>query len=190
MRALLTMLCAYIPFCGGPIKAAYTVSEGIESVFDIPLTTASAEQSRSLASFKGNVVLIVNTASKCGFTQQYAGLEELHKRYQGRGFSVLGFPSNDFAEQEPGTDAEIATFCTKKFGVTFPLFPKSHVTGDAISPVFAFLTARAPEALKGKIKWNFEKFLVDRNGHPIARFGSFTGPSNPALVKAIEEALR
>jgi glutathione peroxidase len=139
---------------------------------------------RDLATYKGKVLLIVNTASECGFTPQYEGLEALAKRYADRGLVVLGFPSNDFGAQEPGTAEEIATFCKVRFGVTFPLFAKSVVKGDAAGPVFKFLAAA-----KGPPKWNFHKYLVGKDGKPIAAYPSDVAPDDPKLIAAIDAAL-
>lgn len=173
---------------------------------DIPLKTITGEDS-SLADYAGQVLLIVNTASKCGLTPQYEGLEALHAKYKDDGFSVLGFPANDFAGQEPGSDEEIASFCTTNFGVAFPMFSKIGVVGPDKHPLYASLTASLPEAqgdgtlrekLKGygmtpnpapEVLWNFEKFLIGRDGEPVARFASDTTPDDPALVTAIEREL-
>lgn len=145
----------------------------------------------SLAQFKGKAVLIVNVASRCGFTPQYAGLEALYEKYKDRGFVVLGFPANNFLWQEPGTNEEIKAFCTRKYGVTFPMFAKVSVKGKDKAPLYQFLTDRkANPATGGEIGWNFTKFLVDRNGKVIARFGSSVTPDAPELLRAVEEALR
>jgi glutathione peroxidase len=141
-------------------------------------------QDRSLADFEGKVVLVVNTASECGFTPQYEGLEALWKKYRDRGLVVAGFPSNDFGAQEPGTAAEIGAFCKKRYGVTFPLFEKSVVKGKDASPVFRFL------ATKGEPQWNFHKYLVGKDGHVIAAFPSKVTPADPTLIAAIEAALK
>ena len=137
--------------------------------------------------YEGSALLIVNTASKCGFTPQYEGLEELYKRYADRGLVVLGFPCDQFAHQEPAGDAEIAAFCKLNFGVTFPLMAKVEVNGEGTHPVFAFLKRRAPSLLGSKVKWNFTKFLVDRDGKTVARFAPSMEPVR--LEKAIEAAL-
>jgi len=144
-----------------------------------------------LGAYRGKVLLIVNVASKCGFTRQYAGLQSLHARYRGRGFAVLGFPANDFGAQEPGTDAEIKTFCTLTHGVTFPMFAKIGVVGEEKAPLYAFLTEREtnPE-FSGEITWNFSKFLVDKGGQVIARFESSDEPESSEVVQAIERALQ
>lgn len=145
---------------------------------------------RSLGDFKGKVVLLVNVASKCGLTPQYTDLEKLHEELAPRGFSVVGFPCNQFAGQEPGTDAEVKQFCSTTYGVTFPLFSKIDVNGPARAPLYAWLTAEdaKPEGA-GDIKWNFGKFLVGRDGKVLARFAPQTAPDDPAFVAAIEKAL-
>jgi glutathione peroxidase len=158
------------------------------TLYDIPVHTLSGEES-SLAAFEGTTILVVNVASKCGLTQQYAGLEELQKRYEGRGFSVVGFPCNQFMGQEPGSAEEIQTFCSTSYGVTFPLFEKIDVNGDDRSPVYAQLTqATDAEGYGGDIRWNFEKFLVAPDG-TVQRFAPQVEPEDPALVGAIEALL-
>lgn len=136
------------------------------------------------SAYDGQVVLAVNTASQCGFTPQYEGLEKLSKQYAGKGLVVLGFPSNDFGAQEPGTDEEVQDFCKVRYGVTFPLFSKSVVKGEGASPVFKFLAAD-----KGEPRWNFHKYLVGKDGKVIAAFGSDTTPDAPALIAAIDKAI-
>jgi len=136
--------------------------------------------------YAGQVLLIVNTASKCGYTPQYEGLESLHQRYAGQGFSVLGFPSNDFKGQEPGSEKEIQEFCTLTYGVKFPMFEKVVVTGDNATPLYKSLaqaTGTAPA-------WNFHKYLIGRDGRVVANFPSKTAPDDPALVAAIERELK
>jgi glutathione peroxidase len=132
-----------------------------------------------LSRYKGQVVLIVNVASKCGFTPQYAGLEKLYEKYKAKGFVILGFPCNQFASQEPGTDAEIKTFCSSKYNVTFPLFDKIEVNGDNTHPLYQFLKKAEPDP-EGKldIGWNFNKFLIDRTGKPLKRFVSKQTPED------------
>ena len=148
-------------------------------------------QPTSLAQFKGKVVLIVNVASKCGFTPQYAGLEALYRKYQDRGFVVLGFPANNFLWQEPGTNEAIKAFCSTRYGVTFPMFAKVSVKGADATPLYRFLTdKKANPSTGGAIRWNFTKFLVDRTGKVIARFGSSTAPESAELIHAIEAALQ
>ncbi len=145
---------------------------------------------RSLGDYRGRVCLVVNVASKCGLTPQYAGLQQLYERYRERGLTVLGFPCNQFAGQEPGTDAEVKSFCATRYGVGFPLFSKLEVNGAGRAPVYAWLTSQAtqPDG-PGDIKWNFAKFLVDGEGRAVARFAPQTAPEAPELVAAIEKAL-
>lgn len=182
------------------------------SLYEIPLSTLS-DQPASLISHKGKVLLIVNVASKCGFTPQYTGLESLYQRYKDRGFAILGFPANDFANQEPGTNQEIATFCSTEYPVSFPIYGKVSVTGPAKHPLYRELIAERPrrefsddalrEDLAGYLKsqnlpgpnappellWNFEKFLVDRDGSVVARFASDVAPDDRRLISAVEQAL-
>jgi len=144
----------------------------------------------SLADFDGQALLVVNVASKCGFTPQYAGLEALYERYRDRGLSVLGFPSNQFGAQEPGSAEEIAEFCSQTYGVTFPMFAKTDVNGPDRHPLFERLT-RTPDATgeAGDVAWNFEKFLVSPSGDVVARFRSSVAPDDPALLEAVESIL-
>ncbi|BFO57949.1 glutathione peroxidase [Acidovorax sacchari] len=143
------------------------------------------EAPQDLCQYKGQVLLVVNTASYCGFTGQYEGLEALHARYKTQGFAVLGFPSNDFA-QETGSNAQIADFCSNTFGVRFPMFAKSSVKGGSASPLYRELAAQAGEAPR----WNFHKYLLDRNGKVVASFGSSVAPDDPKVVRAIEQQLK
>jgi glutathione peroxidase len=158
------------------------------TIYDIPVKTLSGEES-SLAQFEGETILIVNVASKCGLTPQYEGLEELQKEYSAQGFSVVGFPCNQFAGQEPGTAEEIQTFCSTTYGVTFPLFEKIDVNGENQNPIYAELE-QVPDAegYSGDVRWNFEKFLVAKDG-TISRFAPQVTPEDPALRTAIESAL-
>lgn len=144
-------------------------------------------EEQPLKAYKGQVLLIVNTASACGFTPQYAQLEELQRALGPRGFSVLGFPCNQFGGQEPGTAQEIATFCSQKYDVTFPMFAKIDVNGDKALPLFDHLKTEKPGLLGSSIKWNFTKFLVDRAGKVVARYSSTTAPG--ALIRDIEKLL-
>jgi len=141
-----------------------------------------------LSRYRGEVLLIVNTASECGYTPQYAGLQSLYERYRDQKFEVLGFPSNDFGEQEPGDDRQIGAFCKSNYGVEFPMFSKVRVLGADAHPVYAYLTS-LPEPIGGPVEWNFQKYLVDRNGNVVARFESETEPDDPALVAAVERLL-
>ena len=140
---------------------------------------AADGSSADLSTYAGKVLLVVNTASKCGFTPQYAGLEALHRKYADRGFEVLGFPCNQFGAQEPGDAAEIANFCSLTYDVTFPVFAKIDVNGDAADPLFQHLKVEAPGLLGSKgIKWNFTKFLVDREGRAVERYAPTTKPED------------
>jgi len=179
-----------------------------QALADIPLKTIRAEDA-SLADYAGKVALVVNVASKCGLTPQYEGLEALYRTYRDKGFVVLGFPANDFGAQEPGTNEEIVSFCTTNFAVDFPMFEKMTVVGPHKHPLYAALTTAAPvargdaagfrERLKGygmtpnpepEVLWNFEKFLIGKDGAVIARFAPTTTPDDPELVGAIEAALQ
>jgi glutathione peroxidase len=158
------------------------------TIFDIPVHTLNGEPS-SLAPYAGKTVLVVNVASKCGLTPQYEGLERLQTTYEDRGFSVVGFPCNQFLGQEPGTAEEIQTFCSTTYGVTFPLFEKIDVNGENQSPIYASLNETADaEGYSGDIRWNFEKFLIDPSG-AVQRFAPTVTPDDPILVGAIEDAL-
>jgi glutathione peroxidase len=147
-------------------------------------------EDKALHDYKGEVVVVVNVASKCGLTPQYKGLEKLFEIYHARDFEVLGFPCNQFAGQEPGTDAEVQEFCTLTYGVSFPLFSKIDVNGASRHPLYAWLSAEdaKPEGA-GDIKWNFGKFVVGRDGKVVARFAPPTAPDDPAFIAAIEKAL-
>ena len=141
--------------------------------------------------YNGKVLLVVNVASKCGFTPQYKELEEIYKKYNSKGFEILAFPANNFLNQEPGTNEEIKSFCSMEYGVTFPLFAKISVKGDDIHPLYHYLTEEQTNPdFAGKIKWNFTKFLVDRNGFVVNCFGSRTKPDDPQVIKAIELELK
>jgi glutathione peroxidase len=158
------------------------------TIYDIPVHTLDGEAS-SLAPYAGKTVLVVNVASKCGLTPQYEGLEQLQKTYEDRGFSVVGFPCNQFAGQEPGTAEEIQTFCSTTYGVTFPLFEKIDVNGEDQSPIYAELNKTADaEGYSGDIRWNFEKFLIAPDAS-VQRFSPTVTPEDPILVGAIEAAL-
>jgi glutathione peroxidase len=146
--------------------------------------------SASLADFDGQALLVVNVASQCGFTPQYAGLEALYERYRDRGLTVLGFPSNQFGSQEPGTAEEIAEFCSATYGVTFPMFAKTDVNGPERHPLFERLTRTADATGEaGDVAWNFEKFLLSPAGEVVARFRSSVAPDDPALLEAVESVL-
>lgn len=152
--------------------------------YKVPLISG---EEKSLEDYRGKVLLIVNTASKCGFTGQYAGLQKLYEEYKGRGFEVLGFPANNFLGQEPGSNEEIKKFCNLKYGVSFPLFSKISVKGKDIHPLYAYLTKESP--FPGDISWNFNKFLISPDGNVVARFDSKMKPDDPKLVEQIEALL-
>lgn len=160
---------------------------GLTTVYDFRAEALDGKEI-SLGDYAGQVLLVVNTASECGFTPQYEGLEQLWRTYRERGFSVLGFPCNQFGAQEPGSSSEIGAFCSRNYGVTFPMFAKVEVNGAGAHPLYKYLTDER-HGLFGtrSIKWNFTKFLIDREGRPIARYGSRTKPA--ALGDAIEKLL-
>ncbi|MDT3426133.1 glutathione peroxidase [Paenibacillus forsythiae] len=148
------------------------------SVYDYHANTLRGQE-ESLSKYKGKVLLIVNTASKCGFTPQYKGLQEIYEKFKDRGFEVLGFPSNQFASQEPGSSEEIQQFCQLNYGVSFPMYEKIEVNGSNAHPLYQYLTKKAPGALGSKsVKWNFTKFLVDREGRVLKRFAPTTAPES------------
>ncbi|UOZ10606.1 MULTISPECIES: glutathione peroxidase [unclassified Amycolatopsis] len=158
-------------------------------IHEIPVKTLDGQDS-SLGSLAGKALLVVNVASKCGLTPQYSGLERLQERFGAQGFSVVGFPCNQFAGQEPGSADEIQTFCSTTYGVTFPLFEKIDVNGDDRHPLYSELTkTEDAEGASGDVQWNFEKFLVGADGEVLARFRPRTEPEDEAVVKAIEAAL-
>jgi glutathione peroxidase len=180
MKIAVLILCAMI---AGHVMAA----DKMNSIQNIPLNDIN-DQPTSLKAYAGKVVLLVNVASKCGFTKQYAGLEAIYKKYQDQGLVVIGVPSNDFGSQEPGTAEEIKAFCTSKFDVTFPLMAKIHVIGAEKHPLYVALTG-PDAAFPGEVKWNFQKFIIGRDGQVVARFESKVTPESPELTKAIEAAL-
>ena len=143
---------------------------------------------QDLSQYKGKVVMIVNVASQCGLTPQYKDLESIYEKYKDQGFVILGFPANEFGKQEPGSDSQIKEFCTGKFHVTFPMFSKIVVKGEGIAPLYKYLTSEK-SGHGGEIKWNFNKFLIDRNGKVIERFEPKVSPDDPKVTKAIETAL-
>jgi glutathione peroxidase-family protein len=144
----------------------------------------------SLSQYQGKVLLVVNVASKCGFTKQYAGLQQLYEKYKDKEFVILGFPANNFLSQEPGTDSEIKTFCSTKFNVTFPMFSKISVKGKDIHPLYQYLTSPEENGEFGKpIKWNFNKFLIGKDGETIARFPSKIAPMDDSIMEVVEKAL-
>jgi glutathione peroxidase len=171
-----------------PAAAGEATKEDRGPTIDHRVVTIEGE-TIPLDRYRGRAMLIVNTASKCGYTPQYEGLQALHERYGDRGLVVLGFPSNDFGNQEPGADAEIADFCKRNYGVTFPMMAKIHARGDDKAPLYRTLTEHAPEPVRGEVRWNFTKFLVDPDGHVVARFEPATEPLSEEITGAIEEVL-
>jgi glutathione peroxidase len=162
---------------------------GASSVLDFTLKSIDGKPS-PLSAYRGKVVLMVNVASRCGYTPQYEGLEAVYRKYKDQGLVVLGFPANNFGGQEPGSDEEIKTFCSSKYNVTFPMYSKISVKGEDQAPLYQFLTdAKTNPSFAGDIKWNFTKFLVDRQGKVIARFESPVKPESPEVSGAIEKAL-
>lgn len=163
---------------------------GASNVHEFTLNSIDGKPA-PLSAYQGKVVLIVNVASRCGFTPQYAGLEALYEKYKDRGFAILGFPANNFGSQEPGTNEEIKTFCSTKYNVTFPMYSKISVKGDDKAPLYQFLTDKdANPATGGEIQWNFTKFLVDKSGNVVARFEPKVTPDSPDVASAVEKALR
>jgi glutathione peroxidase len=166
-----------------------TLMAADKTVYDFTLNSIDG-QPTALSSFKGKVVLLVNVASRCGFTPQYTALEALYEKYKNRGFVIVGIPANNFGAQEPGTNAEIKTFCSSKYHVAFPMMAKVSVKGSDITPLYQFLTDKtANPKTGGQIGWNFTKFLVDADGYVVARFDSAVEPDSPQVSEAIEKAL-
>jgi glutathione peroxidase len=174
---------AILPFAAMTLMAA-------SSVHDFTLKTIDGRDA-PLSAYKGKVVLLVNVASKCGYTPQYTGLQKLYDEYKGKGLVIVGVPANNFGSQEPGTNEEIKTFCTRNYNVTFPMMSKVSVKGDDQTPLYQYVTSAAANAsTAGDVKWNFTKFLVDKNGKVISRFESKVTSEAPELRAAIDEALR
>ena len=175
---------AFGPFLLMSASALFAAS----SVYDFTLPAIDG-QDAPLSQFKGKVLLLVNVASKCGYTPQYAGLESLYEKYKDQGLVVIGFPANNFGAQEPGTNAEIKTFCSRTYKVSFPMYAKISVKGEDKTPLYHYLTEEANSATNGEIGWNFTKFLIDRSGNVVARFESKIKPDDAGLVQAVEKAL-
>ena len=157
-----------------------------QSIYDFKAKLIN-EKEKALSDYQGKVLLIVNTASGCGFTPQYASLQSLYEKYQAQGLEILAFPSNNFGKQEPGTNEEIQKFCDLRFKVKFPIFEKIDVKGEKIHPLYRYLTEGSPK--KGSIKWNFSKFLIDRKGQVVDRFAPMTDPLAEKVTQAIEAQL-
>jgi glutathione peroxidase len=168
------ILCAMLAFASG------------KSVYDFTMNSIDG-QPVPLSSYKGKVMLLVNVASKCGYTPQYTALESVYEKYKDRGLVIVGIPANNFGSQEPGTNAEIKTFCTRKYNVSFPMMSKVSVKGSDTTPLYQYLTSTPKTG--GEIQWNFTKFLVDRDGNIVARFEPAVTPDSPEVTTAIEKAL-
>lgn len=178
MKLLLCML-----FCAATLVAAE------KTVYDFTLNSIDG-QPAPLAAYKGKVVLLVNVASKCGYTPQYSALESTYEKYKDRGFIIVGIPANNFGAQEPGSNQEIKTFCSSKYHVTFPMMAKVSVKGEEITPLYQFLTDKSSNPQSGgEIKWNFTKFLIGPDGRVITRFEPEITPDSPQVTSAIEAAL-
>jgi glutathione peroxidase len=160
------------------------------SVYDFTLKSIDGKPT-SLQEYHGKVMLLVNVASKCGYTPQYAALESLYEKYKGQGLVIVGIPANNFASQEPGTNAEIKSFCSRKYNVSFPMMAKISVKGEDEAPLYQYLTDKSVNPqIGGDIQWNFTKFLFDRNGKPVARFEPAVTPDSSQVIAAIEAALK
>jgi glutathione peroxidase len=176
-----TLVC--LLFCAAAVMAAD------KNVYDFTLNSIDGHPA-PLAAYKGKVVLLVNVASRCGFTPQYTALESIYEKYKDSGFVIVGIPANNFGAQEPGTNQEIKTFCSSKYNVKFPMMAKVSVKGEDITPLYQFLTdATIHPQTGGEIKWNFTKFLIGPDGHVITRFESAGTPDSPEVTSAIEKAL-
>lgn len=187
MKQVLIWMAAFL-VCQ-PAGYAEETAEPEKSVYDFKMKTIDGKELK-LSEYKGKVLLIVNVASKCGYTPQYKELVELYKKYHKQGFEILGFPANNFGQQEPGTDQEIKVFCTENYDVNFPMFSKISVKGEDQHPLFAYLTKQPNPDFTDEIKWNFEKILIGKDGKVLHRFRSKATPMGEEITKAIEEALK
>lgn len=188
--SLTTMMLLANLLVGAETQPQPVSGKAAVSVLDFTLNLADGTP-MPLNNYRGKVMVLVNVASRCGFTGQYAGLQRIFKKYEEQGFVVLGFPANDFMGQEPGTNEEIVSFCSLNYGVTFPIFAKISVKGRNQHELYRFLTnEKTNPGFSDRISWNFNKFIVDRKGKVIARFGSMTGPENDELLATIEKALQ
>ena len=163
-------------------------TESLPSFFSLKAKSIEGQEI-DFSHYKGKVVMVVNVASRCGFTSQYKELEAMYLKYKDQGLVILGFPSNDFGGQEPASDQEIKKFCSVKYQVSFPMFTKGPVTGDSIQPVYKYLTQDAGATMGGSVLWNFEKFLIDRQGRPVDRFRSLNSPASAKIQTAVEKLL-
>ena len=187
----ISAICIALAMSGFAAASSHAQEATTMSIYSIPvevMKSATKDAKANLAQHRGQVLLIVNVASKCGNTPQYKELEAIHRKYKDQGLRVLAFPCNDFGAQEPGTEEEITEFCKSKYDVTFPLHAKLHARGPEQSPLYQYLTTGLPGST-GDVKWNFEKFLVSREGKIVARFASKVKPDAPELVAAIEKEL-
>ena len=200
--ALVLALPLALPACGGAPAAAKPEPAKTEPVKTAPAPVAQATgpildhevetldgTKQKLSDYRGKAVLLVNVASECGYTPQYAQLQELYGKFKDKGLVVLGFPSNDFGGQEPGDASQIKEFVTSKFAVDFPMMAKVHAKGPEIAPLYKTLTEETPEGIKGEVQWNFTKFLVDPTGKVVARFDSKADPMGPEMLAAVEKTL-
>ncbi|MEO7507839.1 MAG: glutathione peroxidase [Pyrinomonadaceae bacterium] len=192
MIKLMAVLLAFVLLgCTGiPSAASHETKEkAVSSIYEFTVKDINGSDVK-LDTYRGKVLLVVNVASRCGYTPQYTGLEKTYTKYHDQGFETLGFPTNNFGGQEPGTNAEIKEFCTLKYNVTFPMFTKISVKGDDLNPLYAYLTDKTTDPeFGGPITWNFNKFLIGRDGKIIARFDSPDEPDSEKVTKAIEAAL-
>jgi len=187
--ALLLAAVGSVFFYHHHIQDKVEAAETTKSVLDFTMRDIDGKDAK-LKQYKGKVLLVVNVASKCGYTPQYEALQAVYAKYKDQGFATLGFPANNFGSQEPGTETEIKEFCTSKYHVTFPMFAKISVKGDDQDPLYKFLTSKeADPDFAGDIKWNFTKFLVDRSGKVVARFEPKVTPDSPEVTAAIEKYL-
>lgn len=181
-------LVSYLPFGALLIMATSLFAAG-GGLYSYTLNSIDGKPA-PLAEYKGKVVMIVNVASQCGYTPQYSALEAIYEKYKDQGFVILGFPANNFGAQEPGTNEEIKTFCTRKYSVTFPMYSKISVKGADQAPLYAYLTKETGAGIAGDIKWNFTKFLVDRDGKVVQRFEPAVTPDSKDVTTAIEKQLK
>lgn len=188
MRIRSISLSAFLAFSILLTATIIYSSEEEKMIYDFSMKNIDGKEVK-LKEYEGKVLLIVNTASKCGFTIQYKDLEEIDRKYKEKGLVILGFPANDFGQQEPGTNPEIKEFCSLNYNVDFPLFEKVSVKGEEQHPLFKFLTGLKNPDFTGEIKWNFEKFLIGRDGQLQRRFRSKVKPTDAEIVEAIESAL-
>jgi len=180
-------LATYFPF--GVLLIMATSLFAASGIYGFTLNSIDGKPA-PLADYKGKVVMIVNVASQCGYTPQYSALEAIYEKYKDQGFVILGFPANNFGAQEPGTNEEIKTFCSRKYSVTFPMYAKISVKGDDQAPLYGYLTKETGAGIAGDIKWNFTKFLVDRNGNVVQRFEPAVTPDSKEVTAAIEKRLK